>query len=85
MNKIEIIYHTQQHLKDLIEINSDELCLCFLDVFHTGGLQSMFEEGTPEYEKQLKLLYNIADSVRELVKINTNAQIKEVENESKNN
>lgn len=61
------IYRDKDNL-DTLEINSDDFIITYVEACKCYGLQCSFNGDTEEYNKVLKLVQQIADSVRELEK-----------------
>lgn len=62
------IYRDKDEL-DTLEIYSDDFIITYVEVCKCYGLQCSFNGGTEEYNKVLKIVQKIADSVRELEKV----------------
>lgn len=62
------IYRDKDNL-DALEIHSDDFIITYAEVCKCYGLQCCFNGDTEEYNKVLKIVQQIADSVRELEKI----------------
>lgn len=54
---------------DKLEIHSDDFIITYVEACKYYGLQCSFNGDTEEYNKVLKLVQEIADSVRELEKV----------------
>lgn len=62
------IYRDKDNL-DTLEIHSDDFIITYVEACKCYGLQCCFNGDTEEYNKVLKIVQQIADSVRELEKI----------------
>lgn len=66
---IEIFEDNDGKLKDLIGIESDELCITYANIPTTHGLQCNFEGDTQEFLEVEKTLLEISNLVRKLNRI----------------
>jgi hypothetical protein len=56
-------------LPSCVDVQSEDLCLLYAGTPDYCGLQSNFEDGSPEYQRQMQLCHTMADCMRELVEI----------------
>lgn len=54
---------------DALEIHSNDFDIFYAEATECYGMQCNFNGGTEEYNKVLKIVQQIADSVRELEKV----------------
>lgn len=62
------IFRDKENL-DTLEIHSDDFIITYVEACKCYGLQCNFDGDTEEYNKVLKIIKQIADSVRELEKV----------------
>lgn len=61
-------------LPTCVDVQSEDLCLLYAGTPDHCGLQSNFEDGSFEYQRQLQLCHIMADCMRELVEIHEKNQ-----------
>ncbi len=72
-NEILIQFHLQDKLKGMIDINSDDYPVHFVNMDENGhsGLQCNFEHDDPRYKQYWDLCSRIIDAVREIDKLHS--------------
>lgn len=73
MKKITI-YRTNNKLDEL-EIYSDDFVITYAEAFNYYGFQCKYDGGTEEYNKLLKVVRKLADTVRKLEGISNEMEL----------